>query len=91
MGKYIDFINGNKLPDKGKSKFILNNIKGSSVIPVPSFWQPDLVCVVENQNWDSAGYAYDQQEMDVFMRPDSGRIQRKRTWLHVPNAKEYAK
>lgn len=87
MGKYINAINGIALPAKGKAGAIKQLIPGTFEIEEPSAWEEDIVCVVNNQIFDAAGYAYDAGELDAFKYPTP----RQRTWLHVPNAKQYAK
>lgn len=88
MGKYINKINAVTLPAKNKAKFILENVPGSFVLEhAPAIWVDEIVCVVENFLFDAAGYVFDESELDAFKRPTPRPI----TWLHVPNAKEYAK
>ena len=87
MGKYINQINGNRVPDKGKVEFILKHVPTAVKVDPPTQWQEGLVCVVDNGVFEAAGYAYDEQEMELFLRPDM-RAQRPRQWLVVPNAKE---
>lgn len=86
MGYYINKINDQRLPDKGKADFILKNIPGSKTISEPDVFKDDIVCVVYNRHFDAAGYAYDSDEMNAFKYPDG----RNKTWMIVPNAKKYA-
>lgn len=88
MGFYINAINGKEAPSRRKVEFILQNAPGAKVIEPPTEWQQGLVCVVHNGAFDAAGYAYNEDEMRVFLAPDYD-LQRPRTWLLVPNAKEY--
>jgi hypothetical protein len=87
MGMYINNIGEKIAPRKGKADFILKEIKGAMIVPPPTIWHADLVCVVDNVAFDAAGYAYSKEEMDVFLESDG----RPRQWLLVPNAKDYAK
>lgn len=87
MGKYINTIDGIPLPAKGKAEAIAQLVPGTYKIEEPTEWEEDIVCVVNNQIFDAAGYAYDPGELDAFKYPTP----RQRTWLHVPNAKLYAK
>lgn len=89
MGYYINEIEGEAAPRIHKADFILSKAYGAQLIEPPTEWQDGLVCVVNNGAFDAAGYAYNEEEMRVFLRPDYG-VQRPRQWLLVPNAKEYA-
>lgn len=87
MGYYINEINGEEAPNKGKADFILARAYDAQLLPAPpTEWQEGLVCIVDNGVFDAAGYAYDENEMQAFLRPDSGK-QRPRQWLLVPEAK----
>lgn len=87
MGYYINAINGVAAPSKDKARFILTRSIGAEPIEPPTKWQEGLVCVVDNGAFEAAGYAFDEDEMNVFLRPDSGGRQRHRQWLLVPEAK----
>lgn len=89
MGLYINNINGIAPPENGKVIFILQNVLGSKIIPQPTEFVENLVCVVDNRpydTFDAAAYAYSEAEMNHFKRPDD----RKKTWLIVPGAKYLA-
>lgn len=88
MGWYINEINGEDIPSLRKVQFILENAPDAKIIDPPTEWQEGLVCVVHNGAFDAAGYAFDEDEMRVFLAPDYD-VQRPRTWMIVPNAKEY--
>jgi len=87
MGMYINAINGIPAPGKGKADFILKHVKGALVVPAPTIWHEELVCVVDNFAFDAAAYAYDEGEMRVFL----SETRRPTKWLFVPEAKKYAK
>lgn len=87
MGFYINVINGNAVPSRGKVDFLLNNVEGSKKISPPIQWEENLVCVVNNGAFEAAAYAYSKEEMDVFLYHTGDRPTQ---WLTVPNAKEYA-
>lgn len=88
MGMYINAINGLPAPATGKVDFLLTNAPGTIILSAPpEEWRNDLVCVVDNGLFDAAGYAYDANEMEAFKYPNN----RPKTWLMVPNAKNYAK
>lgn len=94
MGAYIEKVGGVTLPEIGKADWLINNA-GALPIVEPEEWIDGIVCVVENRrgpgyNFDAAGYADTPEELQRFKRPDSGP-QRKRTWLFVPNARQYTK
>lgn len=76
-----------QLPSFDKARAILTNVDGSYVIDEPSEWSDGIVCVVDNGHFEAAAYAYDAARLSQFKR-DDGRY---KIWLHVPNAKEYAK
>lgn len=90
MGKYLNEIKGTPLPTRGKAAAILELLPEAKEIPEPVQWVEGIVCVVENRtyfaNFDAAGYAYDAQELMEFQKPHDTR---KKTWLIVPNAKNY--
>ena len=50
-------------------------------------FEPNLICVVDNGIFAAAGYAYSEQEYQVFKNPDG----RNKTWIVHPKAKELAK
>lgn len=86
MGFYINEINGKQAPRIHKADFILANAYDAQLIDPPTEWQEGLVCVVQNGAFDAAAYAFDENEMRVFLAPDYG-VQRPRQWLLVPEAK----
>lgn len=87
MGYYINEMpNGDPLPHKGKADKLLT-IEGAEETKVPTEWNDNIVCVVDNVIFEAAGYAFCKEELAVFARPD-GRPKR---WLYVPNAKSLAK
>lgn len=64
----------------------LENLKkdGAKTIPPPVKWEEGLVCLVNNGHFAGAGYAYDKDEMEVFLVPDG----RTKQWLLYESAKE---
>jgi hypothetical protein len=70
------------LPGLGKADALLQR-EGVTEIEWPREWVPNLVCVVDNGEWDAAAYAYDEAEMQRFIRGHGGRPMR---WLIVPDA-----
>jgi hypothetical protein len=81
MGYYINHINGKQLPSVGKAQKLIS--EGAIRIGIPTEFQDNLVCVVENFFFDAAVYAYDEREMTEFINPNDYRP---KTWLIVPNA-----
>lgn len=81
MGYYINHINGKELPAFDKVSKLVS--EGATRIGIPSEFQENLVCVVENGFFDAAAYAYDEKEMSKFNNPNDYRS---KTWLIVPNA-----
>ena len=88
MGRYInELADGTRLPAKGKAEFLFKNVNGSILMGEPKEFEENLVCVVSNGAFDAAGYAYSEDEMNEFKRPDG----RHKWWMIVPGAKELAK
>jgi hypothetical protein len=81
MGYYINNVKGVQLPPIRKADW-LKSLAGAKEVSHPISFQPDLVCVVENGPFDAAAFAYSEEEMNEFLRPDG----RKKTWLIVPEA-----
>lgn len=88
MGKYLNKINGVELPSNGKAEAIKKLLPDTEIIPEPVEWFEGIVCVVDNwpRPFEAAGYAFDKEELDRFKRPHDVRY---KTWLYVPNAKNY--
>lgn len=84
MGKYINSINGVKLPNQGKVNFIIAHMPSAIAIAPPAQWNEFLVCVVDNGLYQAAAYAYDEIEMNRFLAVHNRPVQ----WLWVPNAKD---
>ncbi len=54
MGRYINQNSkGESLPANGKAKALIAD--GAKVIPQPTEFEEDIVCVVENGMFDAAG------------------------------------
>lgn len=87
MGYYINKMPAGILPDQGKVEFLIKHANAKVIEPPTRGWTDNLVCVAHNPNFDAAAYAFNEEEMKVFLRPDG----RRKTWLLVPNAKELAK
>lgn len=81
MGKYINHTSdGKAIPAIGKAGALIAD--GAKVIPPPTEFMDNLVCVVENGPFDAAAYAYSEQEMKEF-KIECGR---KKTWLIYEHA-----
>jgi len=86
MGYYIDFNSkGDFLPRLGKADVIIKD--GGREIPVPSSFQENLVCVIENLQFDAALYCYCQSEFEYVRDLQDGRYKR---WIIYDHAKELA-
>lgn len=90
MGFYINNLpDGRKLAPKNKYHELLTSIP-ESWVPVtrdgkgiPVRWHPDLVCVVENPQFDAALHVVTQAEFDyIIFNPDP----RRKKWLIIPQA-----
>lgn len=81
MGYYINGI-GNSFQEKVRALKEKHN-----AIKTDSSFKENLVCVVDNGLFAAAGYAYCEEERNVFADP---KDMRPKVWLIVPNAKELA-
>lgn len=82
MGYYINSNSkGGSLAPIDKANQLIAD--GAKRIPEPKEFQEGLVCVFENGLFDAAGYAFNENEMNVFKRPDG----RRKTWLIYEHAK----
>jgi hypothetical protein len=88
MGFYIQHTpDGAELPRKGKADVLLQCEGVYQIHPPPTKWVEDLVCVVENPEFDAAGYIYSQRELEDFAYSSPRDPDRRRkSWLHVPGA-----
>jgi hypothetical protein len=82
MGYYVNHNSkGESLPSVGKAQALV----ADGATPTKPYFQPNLVCVVENGPFDAAGYCYSEGEFKAFTIP--GDLRRK-TWLiYEPAAK----
>ena len=79
MGYYI------QTPDHNNKALQIVNMFDAKVIPQPKSFSEvplgkALICVIQNQLFDAAGFAFDEKEFEAFRAPDTDR-QRPRTWL----------
>lgn len=90
MGFYIrELADGTPIPGKDAADFLLKVSGAYQIHPPPEKWEEDLVCVIENGNFDAVGYIYSQRELVRFLpRPGSAAFQdrRRRSWIHFPGA-----
>lgn len=87
MGKYINYIGDKQMYSSAESKMKVLIDSGAKAIPDPTEWREGLVCVVDNGWMAAAGYAYDEDEMNVMLKEDG----RPKTWFYFPDAKKWAK
>lgn len=86
MGKYIEkFRDGTSLPSKTKASMLIIKMN-ASIINQPKEWREDLVCVVDNGNFEAAAYCQDNFDLQRFSRDDG----RSKVWLELKGAKELA-
>ncbi len=86
MGKYINTDSKNQqLPPLGKAQALVSD--GAKIIPAPSTWSEDLICVANNGPFECAAYCYSKEEMEAFSYPCG----RQKTWLQFDKAKELAR
>lgn len=87
MGKYINELpDGTSLRSRNKAQDLLK-VVGAKKIPAPEQWEENLVCVVDNDAFEAAAYAYSEGEMKQFLYPDG----RPKQWMIVPDADKLAK
>jgi hypothetical protein len=88
MGYYINNVKGKFLPTKGKAKFLTDNIEGSENLrsKPPENYSDNIVCVIENLMFDAALYCYSENEFNYVKSINDGR---QKTWLIIPDAKNY--
>lgn len=86
MGRYINQNSkGESLPANGKAKALIAD--GAKVIPQPTEFEEDIVCVVENGMFDAAGYMFNVNELKAFTYPGDYRP---KTWLKYEHADKLA-
>ena len=88
MGIYIqELLDGTPLPKNGKADVLLQLPGAKQIYPSPTKWEDDIICVVENGDFDAAAYVFSQQEMDAFNYSDPRRPDRRRkTWIKIAGA-----
>ena len=59
---------------------------GGFIIEEPQSWSYALVCIVDNGWMSAAGYAFNENEMNVMKEPDKNN--RPKTWLKYEKAME---
>lgn len=81
MGYYINTDSkGNVLRPL---EFVKHLVEDGAMIVTPE-WQENLICVIENNAFDAAGYCYSENEFEHFKEEDG----RHKTWLTHPLAKQ---
>lgn len=84
MGYYINETSkGEALPPHGKVSALIND----GALIVQPFFQPNLVCVVDNGFFEAAAYCHSEDEFKAFLVSDG----RPKTWLIHPQAETLAK
>ena len=90
MGLYINHLaDGTELPKFDKANFLVQ-MAGAKRLKFPFAFQPDLVCVVENGEFDAAAYIDSELELVRFGMPRRGD-NRPKHWLVVPGAGRLAR
>ena len=87
MGKYVNETSKGQVGVSFNAKCQALLEDGATLIPTPTKFVENLVCVVDNGFFTAAGYAYDQREFDDFS--DSNDPRRKR-WFVWDKVKEFA-
>jgi len=86
MYKRITEIDGNPLPNKFKTDYLLKRMLGAySLRKPPVIWRENLVCVIVNMAFEEARYVSNQLELDLLSY-DNGKT---KNWLILPDAKKY--
>lgn len=81
MGYYINNLaDGRQLPVQGKADFLLANVEGAKEVekPTAETYNPEMVCVVENPQFDAAAWAYNLNEALYFAAEDEKIRSKKR-------------
>jgi hypothetical protein len=83
MGVYINLkSNGSPLPAKGKAEELIKD--GGIIVPFPSEYRPNLVCVVQNGLFDAALIV---TSPDEFRHATVVGDNRPKTWLEYDHSK----
>lgn len=89
MGFYINHTSTENLENYSYiEKIEAIKFDGGEIIEPPTKWTWDLVCVVDNGYFAEAGYAFNKNEMKVFL--DVSQDSRPRTWLRYEKAMQMA-
>lgn len=79
MGFYITRdLKGELLPARGKADVLVLDPEIKEI--TGREFHPRMVCVVDNGDFDAAGFCYSKQEFQRFSRPDG----RPRRWFQLP-------
>ena len=88
MGKYINKNSkGESLGSSFREKVNALILDDANAVGSPRKFEEGLVCVIDNGFFAAAGYAYDEREMNVFLKGYSGRNFQ---WLKYDPAKTLA-
>jgi hypothetical protein len=87
MGYYINHTSKGAIDASYASKCAALEADGAEKVNEPSEWREGLVCCMNNGMFGAAGYAYSEQEMNVFKR---GYGERTHQWYLYPSAKQFA-
>lgn len=92
MGKYLNIDSKGRSLGSGYYAKIGNLMADGALGVSDRIFQNNMICVVDNGNfaaagYAAAGYAYDEDEFEVFKQFDG----RPKTWLIYKFAKELAK
>lgn len=83
MGDYVNVTpQGDDLPAIGKIAVLIETADATLLPGDPIEWVPNLVCVVENANFEAAAWADTEERMNYFIQHANGRPT---AWLIVPN------
>lgn len=86
MGKYINKNSkGEYIGTSFRQKIDSLVQDGAEKIDPPKEWEEDLCCAVDKYFFGAVAYAYDEREMELFLRGSGGKATQ---WLKVPNAKK---
>jgi len=87
MGKYLNNTSKEPMGASYASKCDALENDGAEMIDEPKEWSEGLVCCLNNGHFGAAGYAFDENEMNVFKRGYHGRTHQ---WYKYSQAKELA-
>ena len=86
MGKYVNETSFGAIGTSASAKCASLIADGAIEISEPKVFIENVVCVVDNGYFGAAAYAYNENELEIFKRPDG----RNKRWFVWNKVKEYS-